>query len=89
MLVVGKAPRLAPEKVLAVARARWHIENTVRASRETKSPPKAGQQLLSYTPGPSPNATGGAPPLFMQNSWRQRLGDGRQMAHAGGIFVTR
>lgn len=28
MLVVGKALRLAPEKVLAVARARWHIENT-------------------------------------------------------------
>jgi len=28
MLVVGKAQRLAPEKVLAVARARWHIENT-------------------------------------------------------------
>jgi hypothetical protein len=25
---VGKALRLAPEKVLAVARARWHIENT-------------------------------------------------------------
>ena len=28
MLVVGKATRLAPEKVLKVARARWHIENT-------------------------------------------------------------
>lgn len=28
MLVVGRAKRLAPEKVLAVARARWHIENT-------------------------------------------------------------
>ncbi len=28
MLVAGKAQRLAPEKVLAVARARWHIENT-------------------------------------------------------------
>lgn len=28
MLVTGKATRLAPEKVLAVARARWHIENT-------------------------------------------------------------
>jgi hypothetical protein len=28
LLVVGKALRLAPEKVLAVARARWHIENT-------------------------------------------------------------
>jgi len=28
MLVTGKAARLAPEKVLAVARARWHIENT-------------------------------------------------------------
>jgi hypothetical protein len=28
MLVTGKASRLAPEKVLAVARARWHIENT-------------------------------------------------------------
>lgn len=28
MLVVGKAQRLVPEKVLAVARARWHIENT-------------------------------------------------------------
>jgi hypothetical protein len=28
MLVVGKALPLAPEKVLAVARARWHIENT-------------------------------------------------------------
>ena len=28
MLVVGKALRLPPEKVLAVARARWHIENT-------------------------------------------------------------
>ena len=28
MLVIGKATRLAPEKVLAVARARWHIENT-------------------------------------------------------------
>jgi hypothetical protein len=28
MLVTGKATRLAPEKVLKVARARWHIENT-------------------------------------------------------------
>lgn len=28
MLVTDKATRLAPEKVLAVARARWHIENT-------------------------------------------------------------
>lgn len=28
MLVVGKPQRLPPEKVLAVARARWHIENT-------------------------------------------------------------
>jgi hypothetical protein len=28
MLVAGRAQRLAPEKVLAVARARWHIENT-------------------------------------------------------------
>jgi hypothetical protein len=28
LLVTGKATRLAPEKVLAVARARWHIENT-------------------------------------------------------------
>lgn len=28
MLVVGKAQRLAPERVLAVGRARWHIENT-------------------------------------------------------------
>jgi hypothetical protein len=28
MLVTGKANRLAPEKVLKVARARWHIENT-------------------------------------------------------------
>jgi len=28
MLVTGKALRLAPEKVLAVGRARWHIENT-------------------------------------------------------------
>lgn len=28
MLVTGKATRLAPEKVLTVARARWHIENT-------------------------------------------------------------
>jgi hypothetical protein len=28
MLVTGKANRLAPEKVLAVARGRWHIENT-------------------------------------------------------------
>jgi hypothetical protein len=28
MLVVGKATRLVPLKVLAVARARWHIENT-------------------------------------------------------------
>jgi hypothetical protein len=28
MLVTGKATRLSPEKVLAVARARWHIENT-------------------------------------------------------------
>jgi hypothetical protein len=28
MFVTGKATRLAPEKVLAVARARWHIENT-------------------------------------------------------------
>lgn len=28
MLVTGKATRLALEKVLAVARARWHIENT-------------------------------------------------------------
>jgi hypothetical protein len=28
MLVTGPATRLAPEKVLAVARARWHIENT-------------------------------------------------------------
>jgi hypothetical protein len=28
MLVTGKATRLAPDKVLAVARARWHIENT-------------------------------------------------------------
>jgi hypothetical protein len=28
MLVTGKATRLAPEKALAVARARWHIENT-------------------------------------------------------------
>ena len=28
MLVTGKATRLAPEKVLAIARARWHIENT-------------------------------------------------------------
>jgi hypothetical protein len=28
ILVTGKATRLAPEKVLAVARARWHIENT-------------------------------------------------------------
>jgi hypothetical protein len=28
MLVTGKATKLAPEKVLAVARARWHIENT-------------------------------------------------------------
>jgi Transposase DDE domain len=28
MLVAGKATRLAPEKVLSVARARWHIENT-------------------------------------------------------------
>lgn len=28
MLVTGQATRLAPEKVLAVARARWHIENT-------------------------------------------------------------
>ena len=27
-LVTGKATRLAPEKVVAVARARWHIENT-------------------------------------------------------------
>jgi hypothetical protein len=28
MLVTGEATRLAPEKVLKVARARWHIENT-------------------------------------------------------------
>jgi len=28
MLVTGKATRLSPQKVLAVARARWHIENT-------------------------------------------------------------
>jgi hypothetical protein len=28
LLVTGKASRLAPEKVLKVARARWHIENT-------------------------------------------------------------
>lgn len=28
MLVVGRAQRLAPHKILAVARARWHIENT-------------------------------------------------------------
>lgn len=28
LLVVGQAQRLAPERVLAVARARWHIENT-------------------------------------------------------------
>jgi hypothetical protein len=28
MLVTGKASKLAPEKVLKVARARWHIENT-------------------------------------------------------------
>jgi len=28
MLVTGKAQRLSPQKVLAVARARWHIENT-------------------------------------------------------------
>jgi hypothetical protein len=28
MLVTGKATRLTPIKVLAVARARWHIENT-------------------------------------------------------------
>jgi len=28
MLVTGKATRLAAEKVLKVARARWHIENT-------------------------------------------------------------
>lgn len=28
MLVTGQATRLTPEKVLAVARARWHIENT-------------------------------------------------------------
>jgi hypothetical protein len=28
MLVTGQATRLAPEKVLAIARARWHIENT-------------------------------------------------------------
>jgi len=28
MLVTGKATRLAPEKVLKVTRARWHIENT-------------------------------------------------------------
>lgn len=28
LLVTGKATRLAPEKVLKVARARWHIENT-------------------------------------------------------------
>jgi hypothetical protein len=28
ILVTGKATRLAPDKVLAVARARWHIENT-------------------------------------------------------------
>lgn len=28
MLVTGKATRLAPEKVLKVVRARWHIENT-------------------------------------------------------------
>jgi hypothetical protein len=28
MLVASRAQRLAPEKVLAVARARWHIENT-------------------------------------------------------------
>jgi hypothetical protein len=28
MFVTGKATRLSPEKVLAVARARWHIENT-------------------------------------------------------------
>lgn len=28
MLVTGPATRLAPERVLAVARARWHIENT-------------------------------------------------------------
>jgi hypothetical protein len=28
MLVTGKATKLAPEKVLKVARARWHIENT-------------------------------------------------------------
>jgi hypothetical protein len=28
MLVTGKATRLSPEKVLAVARGRWHIENT-------------------------------------------------------------
>ncbi len=28
MLVTGKATRLAPEKVLKVARSRWHIENT-------------------------------------------------------------
>jgi Transposase DDE domain len=28
MLVTGRATRLAPEKVLKVTRARWHIENT-------------------------------------------------------------
>jgi len=28
MLVTGKATKLVPEKVLKVARARWHIENT-------------------------------------------------------------
>lgn len=28
MLVTGKANRLVPQQVLAVARARWHIENT-------------------------------------------------------------
>ena len=28
MLVTGKATKLAPEKVLKVVRARWHIENT-------------------------------------------------------------
>lgn len=28
MLVTGQATKLAPEKVLKVARARWHIENT-------------------------------------------------------------
>lgn len=27
-IVSGKATRLAPEKVIAIARARWHIENT-------------------------------------------------------------